>query len=309
MSPARSFVTQSITFDDSGLAASLNFIHNRSDRNLESLVSTLGNRLAYAHYLWVNPDAKATVEEFWSQQLCRFSWSKDFEEKVIDIKEYLVRQERRKWMEEVLRYLPERHSFNTTVYLNLGYDNIVFGENVALNMSFQQFFMDKRESTYYLIHELAHAGYVKYHALPTLSNIKTNGELLKVIKYLTHLEGMGVQSALKLRISEGGMLDKDYQILFDCKERGMRISRYFRIFDKLRNDVNSKVAMPPIQVFGKMSGKESRLWYITGCHMAQEIERLHGIETLRKLVKKGSEEFFNEYLDDAYVTRTAKEQI
>jgi hypothetical protein len=50
-----------------------------------------------------------------------------------------------------------------------------------------------------------------------------------------------------------------------------------------------------LQIFEKMSGKETRLWYITGCHMAQEIEKNCGIEMLRKLVKLGSEEFFYTY--------------
>ena len=301
-------VMQSIRFDDSGLAASLNFIRNRSGRNLRSLVLAAGNRLAYAHYLWVNPYPLA-VEEFWSQQLRRFSWSRDFEGKVGNVKDYLLGQERKKWLREVLRYLPKRHIFNTTVYLNLAYDNIVFGENVALNMGFQQFFIDNRESIYYLIHELAHAGYVRYHPVPRLWEIKTKGELLEIIKYLTHLEGMGVQSALRLRVTEGGLLDKDYQTLLNNKEKDRRISRYFRIFEKLEEDVKGKVSDLPIQVFEKMSGKKNRLWYITGCYMAQEIERLYGIETLRKLVEKGSGEFFDKYLEKAYITTRAKGQV
>ena len=44
-----------------------------------------------------------------------------------------------------------------------------------------------------------------------------------------------------------------------------------------------------------MSGRTTRLWYITGCHMAQRIEEERGVETLRQLVKRGPQEFFETY--------------
>jgi hypothetical protein len=196
-------------------------------------------------------------------------------------------------------YVPRRHFFNTTVYLNIGYDNVVFGENIALNLNFRQFNLDERESTYYLIHELAHAGYVRYHPLPELRNTRTNKELLRVVKFFTHLEGMGVISALRLRILEGGLLDNDYRILLNNAERTRKVSHYFRLLGKLKSNLNNEVNESRYQVFEEMSGKETRLWYIMGCHMAQEIERRRGVETLRELVKQGSEKFFDTYLEFA----------
>ena len=184
---------------------------------------------------------------------------------------HLLNQAETKWLAEVLRFLPRGHFFNTTVYLNVGYDNIVFGEDVALNLNSRQFNLDKRESVYYLIHELAHAGYVRYHPLPELRNVKTNRELLKVVKFLTHLEGMGVISALKLRILEGGLLDNDYKILLNDAERVRRVGHYFRLVSKLESNLDKEVNESRLQILEKMSGKETRLWYITGCHMAQEI--------------------------------------
>ncbi len=41
--------------------------------------------------------------------------------------------------------------------------------------------------------------------------------------------------------------------------------------------------------------KDLRLWYITGCYMAQKIEEKRGTEELKALVKKGSAEFFETY--------------
>jgi hypothetical protein len=182
------------------------------------------------------------------------------------------------------------------VYLNFGYDNIVFGENVALNLDFRQFNLDKRESLYYLIHELAHAGYVRYHPLPDLSSIRTNRQLLKVVRYLTQLEGMGVKSALRLRIREGGLLDNDYRILLNDIERARRVYLYFKLLCRLESNL-SEGSKSHAEFFQKMSGRKTRLWYIMGCHMAQEIEKWCGSETLRKLVKQGSKKFFRTYSD------------
>lgn len=291
---------QILVFDDSGLEASLNFLRDRSDQNLERLASAPGNRLAYAHYSWSSYGAKMSISEFWSEQLSSVSWSQEFEREIRSIQTHLLKQKRPKWLNEVLRYLPRRHFFKTTIYINLGYDHIVFGEDVALNLGFQRFNVDERESIYYLIHELAHAGYVRYHPLPELWGIKTNRELLSKFKNLTHLEGMGVLSAFRLRIAENGLFDNDYKVLLNEEERTRRVSQYFSLLTKLENNLDGNVGEPAIsQLFEIMSAKETRLWYIAGCHMAQRIENHSGIETLRKLVKQGSEAFFNTYSEIA----------
>jgi hypothetical protein len=283
-----------ITFDSSGLETALNYLHEKSPENLEKLISEPGNKLAYVHHIWSDL-AKVTIEEFWTEQLSRTPWSSKLANNITTIKTYLFNQEKEKWLNEVLRYLPKGHFFNTTVYLNVGYDSIVFGENIALNLNSDKFKLDKRESVYYLVHELAHAGYVRYHPLPELGKIKTKKELSNVIKFLTHLEGMGVISALRLRISERGLQDNDYKVLLNNTEKARRVRHYFRLLREVDNSPKEEVDRLRSQVFEKMSGKETRLWYITGCHIAQEIEKHRGIETLRKLVEQGSEEFFNTY--------------
>ena len=272
-------------------------MRNRSEENLDRLVCQPGSRFAHAHYLWANPSARETAEEFWSKTLSETSWTRELEHNIVEIKKYLLSQEKKTWLTEVLRYLPRRHYFNTIVYLNFGYDSIVFGENVALNLNSHQFSLDRRESIYYLIHELAHAGYVRYHPMPDLRKIRTNQQLLETIEYLTHLEGMGVKSALRLRIQESGLLDNDYKVLLDDSERAARVTRYFKLLDKLKCKIPEEKTKSRSRIFEEMSGKKTRLWYITGCHMAEEIEKQRGAEALRNLVKQGSEAFFRSYFD------------
>ena len=272
-------------------------MRNRSEENLDRLVCKPGSRFAHAHYLWANPGARETAEEFWSKTLSETSWTRELEHNIVEVKKYLLSQEKKIWLKEVLKYLPRRHYFSTIVYLNFGYDSIVFGENVALNLNSHQFSLDRRESTYYLIHELAHAGYVRYHPMPDLGKIRTNQQLLKAIEYLTHLEGMGVKSALRLRIQESGLLSNDYKVLLDDSERAARVTRYFKLLDKLKSKIPEEKTKSRRRIFQEMNGKKTRLWYITGCHMAEEIEKQRGTETLRNLVKQGSDAFFRSYFD------------
>jgi hypothetical protein len=87
---------QVIVFNDSALEPSFNFIRNRSVENLENLVSQPGSKLAHAHYCWANPDSEMTVEEFWSAQLSKTSWSHELQHNVDDIKKYVMSAEKKK---------------------------------------------------------------------------------------------------------------------------------------------------------------------------------------------------------------------
>jgi hypothetical protein len=100
---------------------------------------------------------------------------------------------------------------------------------------------------------------------------------------------------MKLRFEEGGLLDDDYKVLLDVAERNRRVLDYFSILSKLENKPSQKLRQDDLRVFEQMSGRAARLWYITGCHMAQRIEQECGVETLRNLVKKGYDEFFETY--------------
>lgn len=240
---------------------------------------------------------RSTTKQFWKQALGQITCTNQFEDSAKSIIEYLNKRKRPDWLSPVLHYLPKGHVFTTTVYLIVGYDNIVFGEDAALNLNFRQFRIDNREAIYYPIHELSHAGYFRYQRMPDLAGMKTVSDLLGAIKLLAHLEGMGVISPLKLRLKEGGLLDNDYRTLLDSTERDRRIDDYFNVISSLEKNRRRKLREHDFQVLEQMSGKTNRLWYITGCKMAQEIEEELGIQTLRQLVKQGPIEFFENYIN------------
>lgn len=284
-----------ILFHCSAIDAAIGYLRNRTNENLGRLVSMRGSKLAYSHYLWSQFGSKLPIEEFWKKNLEQVVWNEQFESTINTVKEYLTSQQKSQWLSAVLNYLPEGHIFKTTAYLIVNYDNIVYGEDVALNLNSNQFHNDYREAVYYLIHELAHAGYFRYHQMPNLTKIRTVGDLLVVVKLLTHLEGMGVISPMRLRVEEGGLLDNDYKVLLNDVERKRRVHEYFSVISRLENRRSQELREEDLQIFDEMSGRTTRLWYVTGCHMAQRIEQECGVETVRNLVKRGHEEFFKTY--------------
>jgi hypothetical protein len=287
---------QKVYFNCSAIEATINYLKKRSRDKLEYLVSMPGNRLVYQHYKWAEFGPHLALEDFWEKRLAEIAYSKEFERNIEAVKKYLKVRNQSEWLNEVLRYLPHNHVFNTIVYLVIGYDNIVFGEDVALNLNNNKFHTDHKEVIYYLIHELAHAGYLRYHRMPELAHIKTLGELSSIVKFLTHLEGMGVISSLRLRTKEGGFSDNDYKVLRNETEKVRRVREYFRILSRLENNADQEVSRSHLEIFEKMSGQSTRLWYITGCHMALTIESALGTDVLRELVQEGSSAFFKEYM-------------
>jgi len=286
---------QRILFDRSAIRVCISYLKDRTGKNLERLLSLPGSKLAYKHHVWSSISSKLTIEEFWRKELERIVWATKWGGSVDALVEYLIGLKERQWLSEVLRYLPEGHTFNSTVYLIGGYDNIVYGEDVALNLNSKPFHVDHREAVYYLIHELAHVGYFRYRRMPELAKMRTLHDLLDVMKLLTHLEGMGVISPFKLRIREGGLLDNDYKVLLNENERNERIHDYFIILSKLENEPNRELRDEDYKILEGMSAKPKRLWYITGGHMAQKIEDQRGTVTLQNIVKQGPEEFFRAY--------------
>jgi hypothetical protein len=224
----------------------------------------------------------------------RIDWNAQLEISVEEIIQFLKDQERR-WFDSVLRYLPRGHIFNTTVYLIGGYDNIVYGEDVALNLNFERFHIDHREAVYYLTHELAHAGYFRYRRMPDLASLRTRSDLLDAVKLLTHLEGMGVISPFKQRMKEHGLFDDDYKVLLNKNERRARVQEYFTSLSRLEKEPNRKLRKVDYRILENFSARPKRLWYIAGGHMALKIEERYGTATLQNIVKKGHAMFFRTY--------------
>jgi hypothetical protein len=286
---------QQIRFDSSGFDAAIACLEEKNRETLKLLVESRGGRFAYSHNRWSNFEAYVTPEEFWVRTLGKVLDGKDVIRDASDTKNYILSQSQSRWLPGILDYLPRSHVFDTTVYLNLGYDNVAYGGDVALNLNHASFHANHREAVYYLMHELAHAGYFGYNRMPNLSAPKTWRELADNVLFLTHLEGMGVLTPLKLRTDEGGLGDPDYVALGDPAERKRRVLAYFEKLGRLEREPDRVVEESDLEIYDQFSGRPLRLWYVAGCHMAQVIEASRGVDALRELVRKGSRDFFEVY--------------
>jgi hypothetical protein len=286
---------QRIAFDSSGLDATLNYLKDKTSDSFRALLASRGNVFAFRHYQWSNMDTKMTPGEFWARILGRISDAEVSIRNASAVREHILSQSRSRWLPGVLEYLPRAHAFDAIVYLNLGYDNVAYEGNVALNLNHLPFHTDHREAVYYLMHELAHAGYLTYNRMPDLSAPNTYGALAGNVMFLTQLEGMGVLTPLRLRAAEGGLGDPDYVALGDPVERCGRVHAYFEKLARLEDRPNREVVECDLEFYNQFSGRPRRLWYVAGCHMAQVIEAERGIDVLRELVRKGSGAFFDEY--------------
>lgn len=290
--PAR---RQAVSFDRSAVDAIIRYARDKSVENLMRLISTPGGKLAYAHYRWSNVTSRSTIKVFWKNEAEQTRWNEQLETSIEETIRFLEAQ-RRQWLAATLKYLPPGHVFNTTVYLLGGYDNVVHGEDVALNLAFKKFHDDRREAAYYLIHELAHAGYLRYHRMPDLAGLRTTRDLADTVRFLTHLEGMGVVTPFKKRLIEGGLRDDDYKALLNENESSARVHEYFTKLSELESLPNRRLRKEDYQTLDQFSAGPKRLWYVVGGHMALRIEDRYGTAALCEIVRKGHESFFRTFL-------------
>lgn len=196
---------------------------------------------------------------------------------------------------ELEAYLPKSLSLSCRLYPIVGYDiGIVSGGDAFLNLGHHIFHEDKRELIYFAMHELHHVGYTHYNPIYSLDELKTNKDLLRIIKYSTHLEGLATYAALERREKEGGLSHRDYKILKDPQKRSRTIKDFFQIMERLEKEEEQSLENDHLDTLNKMSDEE-RLWYITGAHMSQIIDQSSGRVVLNNTIVKGPNSFFVAY--------------
>jgi len=200
------------------------------------------------------------------------------------------------WVEDSLRYLPEDFRFHGSLFLTFGYDiGVAMGPTASLNCAHPHFRGHPRELIYYAIHELHHVGFMTYQPPPRLSELKTCADLLRLVKYSTQLEGMGVLAAYQRRRQEHALADDgDYVALEDEPRMQHDEMLYFEDLHYLERRATQPADADAWAVIERMSSGE-RLWYRVGARMAQRIEKVSGRAALVELVKQGPPSFLDAY--------------
>ncbi len=269
----------------------------------EELLHQISNHVAARKILsnaQISDTSLKDIDEFW-RKIINQERSKG-EDYFYNIKTCIAyiednREELLKHIKELYNYLPDGFVFDCTLYLHTGYDiGIVAEGDALLNVGHEIFHQNKRELIYFALHELHHVGFTRYYnPIRSLSKIHTKSDLVKLIEGLTHLEGTATYAIKELRERENQLAIFDYKVLNDKTKRKESADEYFDIYDKYKYAKSIPIEDGVFDILEVMSGKNKRLWYVTGAHMAEEIDKKFGREVLNQTIVNGSEAFFEKY--------------
>jgi len=196
---------------------------------------------------------------------------------------------------ELEAYIPPETNLSTTLYCIIGYDiGVVSDGDAYLNLGHPLFHENKRELLYFALHELHHVAYTSYNPTFSFDEIKTTGDLSRIIRYSTHLEGLAVHSAWDRRRRENGYTHRDYLTLNDPCKMSQLIPRFFELLNRYTGEPVRDLVEDDWDVLDLMSDAD-RLWYVVGAWMAESIDQGLGREALNMTIVEGSEAFFKLY--------------
>jgi hypothetical protein len=199
---------------------------------------------------------------------------------------------------EAAAFLPGGALSGVVLYLTVGYDiGVALKGQASVNLVHPHFLRNPlNELWFYSVHELHHAGFQKYNPLPALAEMKTISDLVYLIRYLTHMEGLAVHAARIWRTEAGALKsDSDYEALLDSEQMNTYKREFFGIYNSLIHEADRPVEMHDLEILGRMS-TGNRLWYRAGAAMASLIDKVLGRELLIGTVLEGPEAFFRRYM-------------
>lgn len=181
--------------------------------------------------------------------------------------------------------LPQRDGapwrFEGAIHFVLGYDIAVASPpDVVVNADHGNFRNNPPEVAHYVTHEAHHVGFLERRSMPSLEHLERREQQLRLIAFMTQMEGMAVHAAYGPRQRNNALnADEDYRIYTDSGFAALVLERYAQV----RNQVLQGPEVVDGQTIGAvltaMSSGE-RLWYRAGALAAWSMERRLGTEML-----------------------------
>jgi hypothetical protein len=280
--------------DFSFIEETLSKLDDLDERNLTNIISYEAAKGVYSHARRFH-NTDQNIKNFWKQRLLEFN-TNSLVDNAIECIDY-IKQNTPSFNEayrELESYLPP-YNYSTILYFIIGYDiGIVSDGNAYLNLGHQLFHENKRELLYFAMHELHHAVYTQINPIFSFDDLKTTKNLVNIIKYSTHLEGLAVYCSYNKRRRENEYSHHDYVTLNDLDKTRKYVARYFEILSIYENESCRLIDENDFSILDVMSGGD-RLWYIVGAYMAKLIDEQLGRDTLNKTITDGPESFFEAY--------------
>jgi hypothetical protein len=286
-----------IEIDVTFVEYALDYLRNRSKAGLGKIFDHEAARGVHSHAeRFGNTDD--TLGGFWRKTLAHESKHKAEHLKRIRSNLDFIKSNElifQRAFNETATYLPADLRLRAKLYLIIGYDIGIVSEGDAyLNVGHPHFGDDRRELLYFSMHEVHHVGYTRHHPIYTLESLRTSSDLIRAIKYSTHLEGLAVYSSYERRTIEEGLGHVDYWILNDTRERKRVTGEFSGVLAGLEEGPDRPLEEADFEALERMGGG-NRLWYVAGAHMAQHIDERLGREALTQTVVDGPDSFFEAY--------------
>lgn len=286
----------SVRIDTSFVVPLLKYISNPSKDLLLEITKHDAAIFTHAHAVRFG-NTKKNIKLFWKDILEDLSKKDNLTEDVKASLTYIHNESSTfdELLKDLWNYFPKGTDLRSNLYAILGYDiGIVSEGNAMLNVAHPEFVKDPRELLFMAMHELHHVVYTAYNSIFDLSQIHTTNQLVDIIKYCTHMEGLAVYCTLEQRQSAKALNNRDYQLFLDANARKKRVSTFFDILTDIEVRGSRPFNQKDFNILNRMAGRD-RLWYVTGAHMAEMIEKKLGRETLTETVRLGHDDFFKSY--------------
>jgi len=320
VSSAQSFKKEriSLTYDFSFAELAIKYLETGNPEYLYEISKLDAAAHLFNHALLANYGVRGSKLELVTHLLSPIDEQREllpiFKRNLNFVKEHLTKSN---IIEEVtLQFLPEDFTFSGTMFFTFGYNSVAYGENSSLNLAHQMFANNMSEIIYVAIHELHHMGFkaLQDDYTPSL-NITTFKEMLHLIEYCIHLEGMATYASFGLvgqnlkgmatdelfgtieieRVSAMNF-QKFYLILQNAQLMKELVGDFFDIYFHFKNEPDRLLTQEDtykFEVFTYIKG----LQYIVGAHIAKTIDEKIGREKLISLISEPSANFIATYLE------------
>jgi hypothetical protein len=245
-------------------------------------------------------NTKSPILEFWKKLLEKYKTNNNaVVERIKSGLNYIYNEQSSftEMINELNNYAPKGINVSTNLFTIVGYDMGIVSEGTALVSLDHNLYLNNPEELLYMsMHQLHHVIYTAYNEMFRMADIQMTNHLVEVIRYRTHLEGLGVFVPYELRKRNNAFANDDYKILRNKKLSKKRVSEFFGILTKYQTEPVRSIHEKDWKILDLMTGKK-RLWYIAGAHMAQTIEDHSGRAALNDTIRLGPGEFFRQYHD------------
>jgi hypothetical protein len=219
----------------------------------------------------------------------------------------VVRQRASRWVGEAKqalgRVLPAETTDTITIYPIIGYDaGVGLDEAVCMNVSYSGYTEEPEEFLYFVIHECVHVLYERHHALPRLSQVRTQEQWRSFFNLFLQNEGFAVYVPFALRSARGHLADRDYKVLTDPAAIDAHLQALHSVRQKLTGPAQLTADECSEICFGP-----KRLTYRVGCYIIGQIERQHGLSEVRRAFYCSGDDFWTRYSHLAALAATERE--